>query len=407
MSSPQFFKEKIIFSFIVLFITLSVFMIATHANGATVTIKAVGSSVEASGEDAAFRQRAVDEALRAALKEAISRQVSSEAVIENYERLAQRFFENPLNYIDGYNVESESRAGRLYNVIITAEVDGEALADGLADVGLMKRRSHSPRVLFMIAEQNIEKTHFTYWWSWWRGAESEYRAEVVDVAASETRLKDIFASSDFYVVDPSAVTGEIEISDAYRLEDLDVTGATSFGTALGADIVVKGKAIAREGIKIAENPLGIYMADVTAAAISVEDGRVLASGRGHGVSRHISPTTGAIEALEEASEELALDLIEQIETRWSSRHSVIAVDITGLSGYAEFSDFKEIIGSRIKGVTGVYERRFSNEAAVLEVETRLTSGELAEAILKNSMGQSVEVIKTSENRLDIRIGPGR
>ncbi len=74
------------------------------------------------------------------------------------------------------------------------------------------------------------------------------------------------------------VTEEVEIDEAYRLEDLTIGGAKFFGDALGADIVVKGKAITREGIKIPESTLGVYMADVTASAVRVKDGRVLASG---------------------------------------------------------------------------------------------------------------------------------
>ena len=157
------------------------------------------------------------------------------------------------------------------------------------------------RVLFMIAEKNIEQTHFYYWWStsFWGESRSktEYKAEVVDISSASTALAGTFIKSGFLVVDPAAIEGEVEIEDAYSVEDLTVKNTTGFGKVMGADIVVKGRAVARAGIKNPDSNLGVYMADVTGQAIRVSDGRVLASAMGHGVVRHMSETAGAIEAL--------------------------------------------------------------------------------------------------------------
>ncbi len=172
------------------------------------------------------------------------------------------------------------------------------------------------RVLFMIAEKNIEDTHFFYWWSssFWGTSitKTEYKAEVTDISSASTALAGAFIKAGFIVVDPSAIKGDIEIEDAYRLEDLTVKNTTGFGKVIGADIVIKGRAIARAGIKEPEAKLGVYMADVTARAIRVSDGRVLASATGHGVTRHLSPTSGALKALSLAGEDLAEELMEHM-----------------------------------------------------------------------------------------------
>jgi hypothetical protein len=174
------------------------------------------------------------------------------------------------------------------------------------------------RVLFMIAEKNIEQTHFYYWWStsFWGSSrgKTEYKAEVVDISSASTALAGAFIKGGFVVVDPAAIKGEVEIVDAYRVEDLTVNNTTGFGKVMGADIVVKGRAVARAGIKTPDSNLGVYMADVTGQAIRVSDGRVLASAMGHGVVRHMSETAGAIEALRRAGEDLATQLIEQMGT---------------------------------------------------------------------------------------------
>ena len=169
------------------------------------------------------------------------------------------------------------------------------------------------RVLFMIAEQNIEQTHFFYWWSWWSGKGStEYKAEVTDISISETALKGAFIKAGFRVVDPGAIKGDVEIEDPYRVEDLTINNTTGFGKVFGADIVIKGRALAKKGIKNPEVKLGVYMADITAQAIRVSDGHVIASARGHGVSRHLSATSGAIDALEKAAKALSKELMQQM-----------------------------------------------------------------------------------------------
>ncbi|MEE9542233.1 MAG: hypothetical protein V3V95_00435 [Thermodesulfobacteriota bacterium] len=172
------------------------------------------------------------------------------------------------------------------------------------------------RVLFMIAEKNIEDTHFFHWWSpsYWGASrvQTEHLAEVTSISTVEIALKEAFIRAGYKVVDPASIKDEVSIEDPYRLEDLNIKSTTYFGEVFGADVVVKGRAIARKGIKKSDATIGVYMADATAQAIRVSDGRVMASAMGHGVSRHISPTSGAIEALAKAADDLAGELIEQM-----------------------------------------------------------------------------------------------
>jgi hypothetical protein len=166
----------------------------------------------------------------------------------------------------------------------------------------------TPRVLFMIAEQNIGHQHYVFWW--W--GKSEFMGETVDMSAAESALKESFLNSGFSVVDISATTGTFEVSNAYRIADLTDKGAREIAKKVNAEIVVKGKAIAKEGPRTPGSAVGSYLADVTATAIRVDNGKVLAAAKGHGVSRHVSNVTGGTEALSKAGTEVADRLIEQI-----------------------------------------------------------------------------------------------
>jgi hypothetical protein len=172
--------------------------------------------------------------------------------------------------------------------------------------------ANKPRILFMIAEQNIGHQHFVFWW--W--GQSEFMGETVDMSAAETALKESFLNNGFEVVDLSATTGTFEIANAYRVADLTDKGAREIAKKVNAEIVVKGKAVAKEGPRTPGSSVGSYLADVTATAIRVDNGKVLASGKGHGVSRHVSDVTGGTEALSKAGAELAERLMEQIHLKW-------------------------------------------------------------------------------------------
>ncbi len=395
-------KLLFFFFFSVLFTGLALSM-ASMASADAFQVKAAGSAPLSAGKGEA-RDMAHDDALRSALKSALGTYLTDTEITDNYSLLTERFFLKPDAFIKRSSVVSEGEEGKLYNVTVSAVIDRYAVKEALSRAGLMERRANTPRILFMIAEQSIEKRHFIQWWSFWGERAADYKAEVTDVSATDTKLKELFAEGGFIVVDPMDVTEEIEIDEAYRLEDLTIGGAKFFGDALGADIVIKGKAITREGIKIPESQLGLYMADVTAAAVSVRDGRVLASGRGHGVSRHISPITGSIDALEEASEELAIELMEQIEARWTERSSIVTLNIEGLKSYDELMGFRDMISGRVKGVSGVYERHFKGGEAKIDVETSRDADDIAAQITKSSGDISVTILNISNNSIDIHIG---
>jgi len=188
----------------------------------------------------------------------------------------------------------------------------------------------NPSIMFMIAEQNIGKEHLVYWWKWlgnssyflgggtgtFVSGDFNYNAfaQEFDLSVAETTLKEEFINQGFDVVDISkAKKGKIKVSNVYKYVDLKKDVMIELGKNCGADVVVKGKALAKKLPQRAGSSIGTYMADITASAIRVKDGRVLGSARGHGVSRHIYEVTGGTQALEKASRQVAEKLMEQIE----------------------------------------------------------------------------------------------
>jgi hypothetical protein len=165
----------------------------------------------------------------------------------------------------------------------------------------------------MIAEQNIGDTRFIYWW--W-SERREFIGEITDMTVTESVLKEGFLKHGFNVVDISGSLPGLKISNAYRIADLTKDGAREISKQLNADIVVIGKAFVKEGPSTTGSKVASYIANVTVRAVRIDDGKVLASARGHNVARHISGVAGGTEALEKASSEMGDKLIEQILANW-------------------------------------------------------------------------------------------
>ncbi len=171
-----------------------------------------------------------------------------------------------------------------------------------------------PSVMFMIAEQNIGQEIVVYWWGLF-SSKLDIKAQRFDLSIGETILKEEFLNEGFDVIDISNVSDKITVSEAYKVSDLTRAVAIEIGKDVGADVVIKGKVLAKRGPTNTDSNVGTYMADITATAFQVKDGLVLGSGRANGVSRHISEVTGGSLAIEKASQKLARKMIEQINRK--------------------------------------------------------------------------------------------
>ncbi|HKZ46558.1 MAG TPA: hypothetical protein VJ202_04160, partial [Thermodesulfobacteriota bacterium] len=317
-------------------------------------VSATGVAPFSAGDEAKARDMAIQDAMRKAVEQAVGTMVAAETAVENYQLIRDSVLTKTQGYIQKYDVVSAGAKGNLYEVIISATVAVENLKNDLAALGLLHAQVEKPRVLFMIAEQNIGQEYYVFWWY----GKSEFKGQHFDMAASETAMKEEFINKGFNIVDISVATGKIDISNAYRIADLTDTGAKEIGRKLGAEVVVKGKALAKAGPRTAGSSVGSYVADITASAIRVDNGAVLASGRGHGVSRNISDVTGGTEALERAARELSGKMIDQITAKWSGEvqgGGLIQITVQGVADYADLTKIKNWIKAQIRGVNAVYQ----------------------------------------------------
>jgi hypothetical protein len=372
------------------------------ADTQTVTVDGMAGILQ--GDQGLARDNAVRDALRKAVEQAVGQMVSAETLAENFQVVRDNIYTKAQGYVKDYKIVKEGPQKDLYVVTITATVGADQIKNDLSALGLLMARVGKPRVLFMIAEQNIGQEMYVFWWSWWGKGGAEFRGQTVDMAVSETALKEEFLNKGFNVVDISSATGKFEISNAYRIADLTNDGAREFGRKLNAEVVIKGKSLAKEGPRTLGSSVGSYLADITVSAVRVDNGQVLASARGQGVARHVAQHTGGNEALERAGRDVAAKLVDQIVAKWTGETSgtqLVQLTIKGIR-MKDLVKIKEFLQSQIRGVQSIIQRSFEGGVAVLEVDAKVTAQQIGDELAKKEFeGFDLDVTGATANTLEV------
>ena len=375
------------------------------AQAQTQTVVAEGMA-SAQGNPAIARDNAVQDALRKAVEQAVGTMVASETLVENFQVVRDSIYNKSSGYIKEYKIVKETPGKDLYAVTISAVVGVGELKNDLGALGLLIARAGKPRTLFMIAEQNVGQEILLYWWSTWgaRGG-AAFAGQSVEMAVSETVLKEEFLNRGFNVIDISAVTGKFEISNAYRIADLTDTGAREIGRKMGAEIIIKGKALAKEGPRTAGSSVGSYLADITLSAVRVDNGQVLASVRGNAAARHVAQHVGGNQAIENAARQVADKLVEQITAKWTAEMSggqLIQLTIRGLGGMKDLVKIKEFLKTKVRGVQNVIQRSFERGEAVLEVDAKSSAQQIGDELAaKPIQGLDLDITAATGNTLEL------
>ncbi len=386
-----------IFSFFSALLILFPPCLSSAETNEAVIVTATGVAAISGSNTAAAREAAINDALRKAVEQTVGTMVSSDTMVGNYQVLKDTVYTKAQGYVKNYSIQNESQGQGVYRVTLSAEVAVKDIKNDLDAAGLLNVRAERPRVLFMIAEQNIGQKYYNFWWL----GKSEFKGETTTIPASETTLKEIFLKKGFTVVDISGSTGRIKIDNALRVEDLSNEGAVSIGGSLNAEIVIKGKALAEAGPRTPGGSVGVYLADVAAQAIRVDTGEVLASAGGHATARNISGQEGGREALSRASEAVADKMIEQILAKWSQGNNII-IKISNVTDYKNVADFKDVLREQMNGIKAVYQRKYDGGEAIFEVDSRVPAHDIADEISRLP-GTPYRVINTTPNTIEITV----
>jgi len=372
----------------------------------TTTATAEGMAAVRQGNQAGARDTAVNDALRKAVEQAVGTMISSQTVSENYTLLSDRIYSKTQGYIKSYEVLSEQPGDQLYRVTVKAAVGTAEIKNDLSALGLLMSQKSMPRVMIMVAEQNIGQEYYSYWWH--HGARHDVRAASADLTVVENVLLRELGEKGFNLVDHAAMSGRLQVPAAYKVESLSNTAVREIGNLYDAEVVIYGKAAAKLRGAIMNSAMKSAMANLSLRAVRTDNGQVIASDTANAAGAHPDEVTAGTKALSQATEQVAATLLDQIMNRWSSEVSgggLVQITVNGNVSYDNLLRLKDTMRNAIRGVKQIYQRDFKTTQALLEVEYLGPAQNLADDIARTSFdGITATVTGVTQNQVEVTIG---
>ncbi len=352
-----------------------------------------GMAAIISGNTVIARDKAIDDALRKAVEQAVGTLVSSDSMAENYKVIHDKILAQTAGYVQRYKILTEGAEGDIYRVKIQAEVEKTNLMNDLRALGLLHVLKEKPKVMVLF-EEKIGGLYGTTAWE--------------DVGQAESTITEKLTNAGFNVVDAQTVKANITRDKALRMLEGDNAAAAAEGLKYGAQVVITGKALSKNaGGKLYGTRMQSLQATLQARVIRTDTGKVISSRSETGTQAHIDELQGGALAIKEASEKLANALIQDIVKQWSSevygRSQEITVMISGLVSYRHLSAIKLFLEKETQGVRAVHQKSYLGGTAELMIDYGGKSSNIADALANQSFtGFRLEPTNVTPNRIDLK-----
>jgi hypothetical protein len=367
-------------------------------DGTIITI-GIGEIIE--NDLVSARQRAIDDAQKKAIVQAVSRELPLKIMEDNYRILNEKLYLQGQRFIESFKILSEIQQGTAYRINIQFALSYDDLRNELKKLGITRQFSRTPRILLMIAEKDIGQQQYIYWWSYENSAPS--------LTLIESILKGKLQERGMYIVDHITLLKEIAQDKRYsRNINLSEEAMREFGKQFDADIVINGN-VETDMIK-AEGDSGMkfVQANVTVKAIQVEDGRVLLFTSFYAPASNTDEATAKGEALKRSLGKLSDQVTDLINQQWKRRGNakIIFLKAMGLRNFTEFLIFKEEMKRRVPEITRIYQRGISLENSQIDVETKLDVLTLTQVLnSRNFDGFYLNALSSSSAIIELNIVP--
>lgn len=190
--------------------------------GETVTV--AGQAPIITSNDSQARQKAIEDAKRAAVEQGVGALIDSKTKVVNFQVLQDRIYSRASGYITNYNILSEEKTsdGSMYTVTIRANVQTASIENDLRAIGILMAQVGNPRFMAVYVPETKS---------------SAYRHSRV-VRATEQAINGIFARKGFIVLDRMFVNNVYnEIEQAGRI-DVDMDDLSALALKYRADLLL-------------------------------------------------------------------------------------------------------------------------------------------------------------------------
>ena len=365
----------------------------TSKTDAAQRVSSVGQAAVVGTDVASARDKAVDDALRKAVESSVGTMITSETVTQNFQLLSDKVFAKARGYVRNYKITSEKQDQGVYIVGVDAEVSSGNLKNDVDGIMHILRAKNMPRMLIMVAEQNVGQGDANFWWG--------NKTFSTNLDAVENTFMDHWMKKGVRFVDRQALQGKISTGPAISSAEPTNDAIKEFAGKSGAEIVIVGKAVATDVGTIMGTQMHSVRANISMRVLNLDTGRILATATRSEAVGHVDPQTGGTLALKKAAEKAADELLEKILAQWEtevSGPSTITLNLTNVKQSKNLRSIAQVLREQVRGVQDVRQLSFKNKAAELEVEIKGSAQDLADELeTKTFQGFAVDVQEVTSN----------
>jgi hypothetical protein len=368
---------------------------APAASAETQTIKVEGVAAVINDDIATARDRALDDAKRKAVEQVAGTQVSAQSITENFQLVEDKIYARASGFVKNYKIIAEYKEEGVYHVKIEATVDTARVAEDLEQIFATK-----PRVIVMIAEQNVGSKGFSYWWG--------NSGFVSDMGLMQTALIEQWQPRGYKFIDPALLSDKLQVQGAMRKPGVDNNMAVTLGRDADADIAIVGQVLVSDAGPVMD---GVRMHSFHAVGnlrvLSIDTGEIIAVKEDTGVAPHIDPNMGGRLAIKALGKKISADLEKKILTKWTAE-AASARDIELVARGAKSSSMvrklQKVIKEQVRGVESVRVRRRKGGSAYLAVRVRARASDFGYDLENKTFeGFSVEVEDVTRSKVVVAL----
>jgi hypothetical protein len=329
------------------------------------------------------RDRAIEDAQRLAVEQAVGVMISNETLVENYQVISDKILQQSKGYIQSYDVLSDQREGNIYKVTIQAIVSTGQIKNDLAAIRLIIARKSKPRLMILFDG----------------GDQADFIAE-----AGMTKY---FISKGFKLVDPGVVRKNLEHARLMSLAR-DPHGAAKVGQRFGAEVILLCSVdTSSNPFRVGDVEMYSNRATISAKVVNADTGAIITTGS---ETKRIPGIPGLIQSTtEQGAELLAGTLMNDILNQWSSELTntvEVVLFASQFHSFDELSSFKTFLTNQVRGIKDIRLRSYAQGRAELELDFQGDTQSLANDLAgKMVSGRSIRISEISQNMLEIGLTP--
>ena len=322
------------------------------------------------------RNKAIADAQKKALMEAVGMLMTFDRIEKQFALFKSALFDRADYFIESYKVLYDNTLDDRYHISLQSTIAFEALKDYLVNRKSLAPRPKLPRILLMISQQRLNQDFYTCWWS--------FIDPVKELTTIDQMVRNELQKAGFEVIDHTLMVPK-RMTGVYGCLDIGPEAMQALGAQFQANIVIAGNAQVVVTTENEDRSHKVIQASITAQAIKIGDGSLLATGEVYFPSSEGSEEAAQEISLKKASLAFARQMSDKISRQWVKETKGIAsttLSISGLSDYLDFSRLKSDLKKRIPEIHNLSQKTLSDTGALIEVESSLDTPSLAALIEK-------------------------